>query len=242
MPDFKCYKDFFGWTKELPSIESPAWSGLPLNVETLNRSRQAENLISSSKLLQGTDDEELQGAAASGSGAGGRARWLVTLQKKVTVFYDALPVELAELQRAGSLVQNPIFRFLERECRVLSALLQTVRKDFSLVLEVCAGERKSTNHIKAVAQSLHADAVPAHWKKYIVPEAMPAVEWLADFAHRVDQLKRLSESADQGRSGIWFAGLLGPEAFLIATQQATAQQNSWSLEELELKLDLEPSE
>jgi len=139
-------------------------------------------------------------------------------------------------------VQNPIFRFLERECRVLSALLQTVRQDLSLVLEVCAGERKSTNHLKAVAQCLHADAVPPHWKKYIVPDSMTAAEWLSDFARRVDQLKRLSASSDQGRSGIWFAGLLGPEAFLIAAQQATAQQHSWSLEELELKLDLDPSQ
>jgi dynein heavy chain 1 len=84
----------------------------------------------------------------------------VTLQKKVAKFYDALPLELAQLQRVGSLVKDPMFRFLERECRVLSALLETVRSEFSLVLEVCAGERKSTNHIKSVAQSLHADAVP----------------------------------------------------------------------------------
>lgn len=170
IPDFKCYKDFYAWTKQLPDIESPAWSGLPLNVENLNRIRQAENLIASSNLLQGTDDEELQGAGESAGGAAGRARWLVSLQKKVTAFYDVLPLELQALQRAGALVQNPMFRFLERECRVLSALLQTVRMDFDLVLEVCAGERRSTNHIKAVAQSLHADAVPPHWRKYIVPD------------------------------------------------------------------------
>ena len=51
---------------------------------------------------------------------------------------------------------------------------------------------------------------------------MTAAEWLTDFTRRVEQLKRLSASADQGRSGIWFGGLLSPEAFLIATQQATA--------------------
>jgi len=37
VPDVKSYQDFFGWVKALPSTESPAWSGLPLNVETLNR-------------------------------------------------------------------------------------------------------------------------------------------------------------------------------------------------------------
>lgn len=138
-------------------------------------------------------------------------------------------------------MKDPLFRFLERECSVLSDLLQTVRQDLQLVLEVCQGERKSTNHLKAVAQSLHADAVPVHWKKYTVPASMTAAEWLSDFARRVEQLKRLAASPDQGRSGLWFAGLLSPEAFLIATRQATAQLHSWSLEELELRLDLEPS-
>jgi len=115
-------------------------------------------------------------------------------------------------------VKNPMFRFLERECQVLSILLQTVRKDFQLVFEVCTGERKSTNYIKSVAENLHADVVPKHWIKYIIPDHTTAPEWLQDFKQRVEQLQHLAESTDHGRSGIWFGGLLAPEAFLIATQ------------------------
>jgi hypothetical protein len=37
IPDVKSYKDFYNWSKDLPSTESPAWSGLPMNVEKLNR-------------------------------------------------------------------------------------------------------------------------------------------------------------------------------------------------------------
>jgi dynein heavy chain 1 len=70
---------------------------------------------------------------------------------------------------------------------------------------------------------LNSDFVPASWKKYIVPPSMTAAEWLRDFTKRVEQLKQLSRSNDHGRSGIWFGGLLSPEAFLIATQQSTAQ-------------------
>ena len=55
------------------------------------------------------------------------------------------------LQRLGTLVKNPLFRFLERECSVLSQLLETVRNDFAVILEVCDGERKSTNHTKRLA-------------------------------------------------------------------------------------------
>jgi len=39
IPDAKDYKGFFEWTKQLPNIESPEWSGLPLNVEKINRIR-----------------------------------------------------------------------------------------------------------------------------------------------------------------------------------------------------------
>jgi len=84
------------------------------------------------------------------------------------------------------LVKNPLFRFLERECSVLSGLLQTVRKDFKLVDEVCSGERKSTQQIKALAECLHADDIPKHWKLYIVPETMTASEWITDFVARVE--------------------------------------------------------
>jgi len=170
----------------LPNVESPAWSGLPLNVEKLNRIRQANALINNVKLIQGTGEDDVQGAGQSGEDAQGKAGWLVNLSKRVTRYYDQLPVELKTLQRAANLVKNPLFRFLERECSVLSSLLQTVRKDFQLVLEVCSGERKSTNQLKALAKNIHADVVPLSWKKYIVPESMPASEWISDFSARVE--------------------------------------------------------
>ena len=170
----------------MPNVESPAWSGLPLNVEKLNRIKQAENLIKTINAIQGVGDDEIQGAGQAGDDSEGKAQWLVDLQKRVNRYYESTPTELKTLQRVGSLVKNPLFRFLERECSVLSALLQTVRKDFELVIEVCKGERKSTNQIKTLATNLHADVVPNHWKKYIIPETMTASEWLSDFILRVE--------------------------------------------------------
>lgn len=121
------------------------------------------------------------------------------------------------------MVKNPLFRFLERECSVLSNLLNTVRKDFGLVLEVCRAERKSTNAIKAISTAIHADVIPPNWKKnYVVLDTFTAAEWLNDFKKRVDQMEKLVNKSDFGRSGMWYGGLLSPEAYLIATQQATA--------------------
>lgn len=89
IPDVKSYKDFLAWIKALPNTESPAWSGLPLNVETLNRMKQAEELITNIKLIQGTGDDELVGGAADSGDV--KAQWLIQLQKKVTQYMDMLP-------------------------------------------------------------------------------------------------------------------------------------------------------
>lgn len=40
IPDIKGYSAFFNWIKKLPDVESPAWSGLPLNVEKLVKERK----------------------------------------------------------------------------------------------------------------------------------------------------------------------------------------------------------
>lgn len=44
------------------------------------------------------------------------------------------------------------------------------------------------------------------------------------------------------KSGLWFGGLLFPEAFMTATRQSIAQEHKWSLEELDLKFEVDPSE
>lgn len=46
--------------------------------------------------------------------------------------------------------------------------------------------------------------------------------WVSDFIKRVEQLKVLSASKDFGQSGLWFGGLLFPEAYLTATRQSVA--------------------
>lgn len=51
VPDVKYYKNFLQWIHELPQIESPCWSGLPLNVEKLVRERQTNSLIKNMKVL-----------------------------------------------------------------------------------------------------------------------------------------------------------------------------------------------
>lgn len=84
--------------------------------------------------------------------------------------------------------------------------------------------------------------IPKKWRRFNIAN-ITAAEWIDDFKKRIDQLQRLSSSTDFGKKGgLWFAGLLFPEAFMTATRQSVAQDNKWSLEELELKFEVDPSE
>jgi len=134
-------------------------------------------LISNTNIIQGTGDDLDAGAEDDNAGA----KWMMTLKQKVARYYDLLPLQLDTLKRVGHMVKNPLFRFLEREVLVLSVLLQKVRSDLKLAMDVCIGEKKSSNHTRSITEPLIAEKVPEHWKKYIVPAQMTATEWITDF-------------------------------------------------------------
>jgi dynein heavy chain 1 len=67
---------------------------------------------------------------------------------------------------------------------------------------------------------------------------MSANQWIADFAARLHQLEQLANRPNFVGAEIWLGGLFYPEAFITATRQAAAQKNGWSLEELQLSLEI----
>lgn len=91
-----------------------------------------------------------------------------------------------------------------------------------MLREMCAGDRKSTNALKNLAEELHADVIPKKWRRYNIAN-VSATEWIEDFKRRVEQLQKLSQSTDYGKKGgLWFGGLLFPEAYMTATRQSIA--------------------
>jgi dynein heavy chain 1 len=188
IPDVKNYKGFLQWIKDLPSIESPTWSGLPLNVEKLVRERQTIQLIANIKMIQTTGDDLAEGGAEDAKKESeSKASWLVSLQHKIEKMLKNLPGQLPTMVRTSNSIQNPLFRFLEREVTVGSSLLDQVRNDLTSIKEMCSGERKSTNVLKALAKELHSDVIPKKWRKYNIAN-IPVTEWITDFTKRIDQL------------------------------------------------------
>ena len=70
-------------------------------------------------------------------------------------------------------------------------MLDIVSRDLLHLIEMCKGDRKSTNNLKSLAEDLFADVIPTSWRKYTVAN-ITATEWVSDFVKRVVQLKKLS--------------------------------------------------
>jgi len=106
---------------------------------------------------------------------------------------------------------------------------------------MCKGERKSTQQLKRLAEDLNADVIPSTWRVYTVAN-ISATIWINDFIRRIVQLQEVSKKSDFGQSGLWLGGLLFPEAYLTATRQSVAQRNDWSLEELVMEFQINPTQ
>lgn len=63
--------------------------------------------------------------------------------------------------------------------------------------------------------------------------------WVADFARRLAQLHQIAGLDNLNNVEVWLGGLFFPEAYITATRQAVAHRKKWSLETLNLKLDID---
>jgi len=86
VPDARNHSEFVKWIKEISLAETPAWSGLPNNVEKIVKERQGNNLLTKIKMIQGTGDD-LGGDDADD----GKSAWLTVTQAKGEKLLDLLP-------------------------------------------------------------------------------------------------------------------------------------------------------
>ena len=89
-------------------------------------------LLAKIKVIQGQGDD----LDADDSDQDGQAVWLKNLRTKCEKMVEALPTQLELLNRTAQAIQNPLFRFMEREVTVASNLLDTVKRDLLLLIEM----------------------------------------------------------------------------------------------------------
>jgi len=246
VPDALKTSQYLEWVDALPLEESPAWSGLPVNVEKILKEQQANYLLTRLWQVQDVNEEEIklesvkdQTAAKKKKGEDSvpQVQWLRDLDERVNKYLGILPTNLEKLNRTAGSITNPLFRFLEREVTVATNLLNKVRGNLLDTKNLCEGKVQSTVDMRKLAQELHSDEVPVGWKRYTVAK-LSVADWISDFKKRLDQFNTLIPSKEYQKKGVWMGGLLYPEAYLTATRQYVAQNNKWSLEELDLQVEI----
>ena len=235
IPDKTTNAGFVEWICSMPNVESPEWSGLPNNAEKLVRETASNRFITEMNKIQGIEDEGI--GSAEGKGKSTQASWLISVQEKSTKLLKALPLQVKPLLGNKQSNNDPIYRFLLREVAVASKLLIKVRDDLNQLILMSKGESKSTNELRDIAKNIFNDSVPKVWQIYSTLE-LNVTEWILDLKNRINQLNKITQVKDYGRSGLWLGGLIFPEAYLTATRQSVAQELKVSLDELMLSVEL----
>ena len=254
MPEGIRRDQFLHWIEALGDRQTPSWLGLPNNAENVLLTTRGTALLAS--LLKMTvleDDDELAYSGPDEAGtsdvvAYSRPSWMVTTQQSATTWLSLLPETVPTLRRTLDNIKDPLYRYFEREVNSGAKLLRRVRTDLSDVILICKGEKKQTNYHRTMVSNLVKGMIPDLWLTYTVPKGATVSHWVTDLAHRMKQLKEISQCVAQFGAGelknitVWLGGLFNPEAYITATRQCIAQANSWSLEELKMHVTVADDE
>ena len=70
-----------------------------------------------------------------------------------------------------------------------------------------------------------------------MPSGSSAQNFISSLQVRLEQLSKIAGAGDV--DSVWLGGFFQPEAYVTATRQAVAHAKGWSLEQLELHLEME---
>ncbi|OCF56381.1 dynein heavy chain 1, cytosolic [Kwoniella mangroviensis CBS 10435] len=234
VPEGTQMSQFIQWAQALPEREPPAWLNLPGTAEGLVAAAEGDAMMVKLRKMRTTDDEEDETGPAATSG--GRPAWMAALKGHSEEWLTILPKTLTTPPNDHS----PLSRFFAREASTGSKLLQRLRRDLSELIEVCNGDLKQTNELRALMSDLNRGTVPSHWKKFKMPKGTAVAQYISNLTERLRQLEGIANGqGDQGDKSIWLGGLFQPEAYITATRQAVAHDKGWSLEQLVLSVEIE---
>ncbi|KAF6766456.1 dynein [Ephemerocybe angulata] len=236
-PDGTKMEHFLSWVQSLPDREPPSWLSLPPTAERVIAVAQGTKLRKMRTLAD--DDDDVAATATAKSQGSTQPAWMRTLLERSKEWLALLPQKFATLPPQPAESQDPLYRLFAREGSIGRRLLDQVRKDLLDVVKVCQGELKQTNHLRNLISSLPKGTIPDHWRRYKVSKSMGVSGWIANFARRLQQLDTIAQLDSLSNIEVWLGGLFFPEAFITATRQAVAHRKKWSLETLNLRLDID---
>ena len=262
-PDGFSRSAFETWISSLPNNASPSFLGLPATAENQLQSLAGHQLLSRLSVLMDDDLDQLltqESTESDGDQVSYDQRHLSSIVESIQQFRSSLPpdewvnalVAYADANSASDVRASPLGRAITREIAKGIELLHIVLKDIATLRGFCDGSLKTTNVIRDLLSSFVKNAAPLRWRlESPGASAVSLSAWIGDFSKKCNFLREyfggVLPVVTAGKTTVlspprdlsyWLGGMFFPEAFITATRQLTAQINSWSLEELELYLEI----
>jgi dynein heavy chain 1 len=111
-------------------------------------------------------------------------KWISEVNEKVSRFLTIIPGSIKKLERTESKMNNPLFRFLEREVTVASKMLNNIKKNSIDIQDLCNGKILATNLLRELAKDIHGDVVPKSWINFIIDPTINLTSYIVDLQHR----------------------------------------------------------
>jgi len=225
--------------------QQPTWLGLPSHAEKILLAIKGNNMLSKVRQMKSiTDDEAVYSSdeVENENENNLQPSWMKTLYIVVNNWLTILPEKLSNMIQNENSIQDPLFRFFNRENTIAQKLLIKLHQDLKNIKLICEGKMQQTNYLRKLMDTLNKGLIPNEWKQYKVCKDMTINQWINDFALRIKHLEEISQKSEFENIPVWIGGLFIPEAYITATRQASAHKNQWSLEELELELSVDTTD
>ncbi|GAA5979126.1 hypothetical protein JCM10908_002813 [Rhodotorula pacifica] len=236
VPDEIQLDKFIAWARQLPEQEPPSYLALPVMAERVISAQQGKALLTRLLKMRTLDEDDALVGDIPGKESQEQPAWMRTLKRSCLEWLKALPTHAPVLSSDPK--ATPLGRFYEREAGIARSLLPFVRAQLESLVQVCDGERRQTNELRALLANLVKGTVPTSWRKFRCRD-MPVSTWIADLAKRLAQLDRVVASSDQAAEPISLGLLFNAGGFVTASRQTAAHTLKVSLEELTLDVVLE---
>ncbi|GAA5960288.1 hypothetical protein JCM21900_000936 [Sporobolomyces salmonicolor] len=239
VPDATQLEQFVEWTTALPEQEPPSYLALPPTAERVIATAQGAALLTRLLKVRSLDDDDETVAVDLKKGAASaQPAWMRALKDSCKEWLTVLPKTSPVLGASKDGTKDPLFRFYERETALAAKLLPTIRNDLTNLIQVCDGELKQTNDLRALLSDLTKGTVPSSWRRYRCRN-LAVGSWVADLSKRIGQLASIVEAGNLGEAPVALGLLFHPHGFITASRQAIAHATKSSLEQLSLQVEIE---
>ncbi|XP_066578473.1 dynein axonemal heavy chain 2 [Amia ocellicauda] len=213
----------------LPGLDPPEAFGQHPNADIASQITAAHSLFDTLLSLQP------QVSAGAGAGAGAGAAPRSPEEKVLELCADVRQKVPEELDYEGTrkLLQDdpsPLTVVLLQEIQRYNALLSTIRLSLTELERGIQGLVVMSSSLEETFHCIHDTRVPPLWEK-AYPSMKPLASWTRDLCRRVEQFARWAETA-RPPVLFWLSGFTFPTGFLTAVLQASARNNSVSVDSL----------